>query len=117
MSAAPAALSRSLRVSWATAPTGSSPHPLPRKARAQGLNVFTSTLQEARFPPNRFDVITLFEVIEHVVEPLPLLRECHRILRPDGVLLIGIGNTSSWTVRSMGGRAGITSASPSTAAT
>jgi len=73
-------------------------------ARAQGLNVFTGTLQEAQFPPNRFDAITLFEVIEHVVEPLPLLRECHRILRPDGVLLIGTGNTSSWTVRSMGAR-------------
>ncbi|CAA9892437.1 conserved hypothetical protein [Candidatus Methylobacter favarea] len=46
---------------------------------------------------NSFDTITLHEVIEHISDPIPLLKECARILRPNGVLLIGTGNTDSWT--------------------
>jgi len=81
--------------------------PAPRAAaaaRAAGLEVFVGTLEEARFPQHRFDAITLFEVIEHLPAPLALLRECHRILKPGGVMLIGTGNTASWTVRAMGAR-------------
>ncbi|MCC6532415.1 MAG: class I SAM-dependent methyltransferase [Burkholderiales bacterium] len=73
-------------------------------ARAAGLDVFTGTLEQAAFPAASFDAVTLFEVIEHLPRPLPLLRECHRILRPGGMLLIGTGNTASWTVRCLGAR-------------
>jgi len=81
--------------------------PAPRAAataRASGVEVCCGTLDEARFPQHRFDAITLFEVIEHLASPLALLRECHRILKPGGIMLIGTGNTASWTVRSMGAR-------------
>lgn len=44
--------------------------------------------------------MTLFEVIEHVDDPIGLLWACYRVLRPGGVLVIGTGNTDSWT-RSM----------------
>jgi 2-polyprenyl-3-methyl-5-hydroxy-6-metoxy-1,4-benzoquinol methylase len=54
-------------------------------------------LEEAAFPAQSFDALTLFEVIEHLREPLALLRECHRVLRPGGVLMIGTGNRASWT--------------------
>lgn len=35
------------------------------------------------------DSILSFDVFEHVEDPVPLLRECRRILRPGGKLLIG----------------------------
>ena len=70
-------------------------------ARAQGLHVHTGLLADIRLPPASFDAITLFEVIEHLKEPLPLLRECHRVLKPGGLLVLSTGNTASWTVAVM----------------
>jgi SAM-dependent methyltransferase len=35
---------------------------------------------------------------------LPLLRECHRILRPGGLLMIGTGNRDSWRAQSQRAR-------------
>jgi SAM-dependent methyltransferase len=73
-------------------------------AQAAGLNVRQALLEEAAYPADSFDAITLFEVLEHVREPLPLLRECHRILAPRGLVVIGTGNTASWTASAMTSR-------------
>jgi len=68
-------------------------------ARGLGFDVFPGFLQDARYPDNHFDVVTLFEVIEHLLEPAKLITEIHRILKPGGLLLIGTGNADSWTVK------------------
>ena len=73
-------------------------------ARAAGLSVHAGLLEEQRFAAASFDVVTLFEVIEHLPAPLALLRECHRILRPNGILIASTGNTASWTVAAMQAR-------------
>src|SRR5471030_1624910 len=70
-------------------------------ARALGLVVHTGLLADINLPAASFDAITLFEVIEHLKEPLPLLRECHRVLKPGGFLVLSTGNTASWTVAAM----------------
>ena len=70
-------------------------------ARAQGFEVHTGLLADLHLPPASFDAITLFEVIEHLKAPLPLMRECHRVLKPGGLLVISTGNTASWTVAAM----------------
>ena len=70
-------------------------------ARAQGLQVHTGLLADIRLPSASFDAITLFEVIEHLKEPLALLRECQRVLKPGGLLVLSTGNTASWTVAAM----------------
>jgi 2-polyprenyl-3-methyl-5-hydroxy-6-metoxy-1,4-benzoquinol methylase len=73
-------------------------------AQAAGLDVRQGLLEEAAYPPGSFDALTLFEVVEHVRELLPLLRECHRVLAPNGLVVIGTGNTASWTARALGAR-------------
>jgi len=38
----------------------------------------------------RFDLIVAFSVLEHVPDPLPVLKGIHRLLKPGGELLVGI---------------------------
>lgn len=73
-----------------------------RTAQAAGFRVFCGTLEAAAFEPGSFDAITILEVIEHLRDPVSLLRECRRVLKPGGVLAIGTGNAGSLTVRALG---------------
>jgi 2-polyprenyl-3-methyl-5-hydroxy-6-metoxy-1,4-benzoquinol methylase len=75
-----------------------------RSAQAAGLRVRQGLLEEVAFPDQAFDVVTLFEVIEHVREILPLFRECRRILKREGLLVIGTGNADSWAASFMRSR-------------
>jgi 2-polyprenyl-3-methyl-5-hydroxy-6-metoxy-1,4-benzoquinol methylase len=68
-------------------------------AHSKGLDVRCGFLEDQHFSECYYDVITLFEVIEHLKNPVPLLRECHRILKPGGLMFISTGNAASWTVR------------------
>jgi SAM-dependent methyltransferase len=72
-------------------------------ARNAGFDVFAGRLQEAPWPASSFEIITLIELIEHVPDPLDLLRACHRLLVPGGVVLINTPNAASWTARVMRG--------------
>ncbi|GMR00591.1 MAG: hypothetical protein BMS9Abin18_1456 [Zetaproteobacteria bacterium] len=81
--------------------------PAPRAAvtaRNLGFEVFTGFLHDAKYPNHAFDIVTLFEVIEHLREPLVLAHEINRILKPGGIWLIGTGNVDSWTAHFMGAR-------------
>src|SRR6267378_2623329 len=56
-------------------------------------------LEAIGFPPNYFDAFTLWHVLEHVANPRALLAEIHRILKPDGVLLVAVPNFGSLEAR------------------
>lgn len=71
-------------------------------AQASGLKVFNGLLHEAQFANASFDAISLLEVIEHLKEPLQVLKESARLLRPGGVMLVGTGNADSWTAKAFG---------------
>lgn len=73
-------------------------------ARALGRKVRTGLLAAQAYADHQFDAVSLFEVLEHLREPLPLLHECRRILKPGGILMISTGNAQSWTVAAMGAR-------------
>lgn len=70
-------------------------------AQLAGFEVFSGFLHEANYPDKSFDVITLFEIVEHVGDPLVLIAECRRILKPGGVLVINTPNADSWTAQFM----------------
>lgn len=56
------------------------------------LNVFDGFLDEARFPDHYFDVITMYEVIEHVPDPTRFLLEVRRIIKEDGIIELSTPN-------------------------
>ncbi len=57
-----------------------------------GLDVEATPFEEQRFPENHFDIITLWQVLEHVPYPLMVLKEVHRILKPGGLLATSTPN-------------------------
>lgn len=70
----------------------------------KGLDVTTGLLEEARFPDQVFEVVTINHVLEHVVCPQAMLQEIGRILAPDGLLVIGVPNIGSIMARLKGAR-------------
>ncbi|HVA01221.1 MAG TPA: class I SAM-dependent methyltransferase [Terriglobia bacterium] len=59
------------------------------------LTVISGTLEGARLPPASFDAVTTHHVVEHVPDPVALMAECRRILRPGGRLVMITPNSSS----------------------
>ena len=68
-----------------------------RCAREENLlTVHEGTLESAVFPDNGFDAIVMNHVIEHIYNPVELLKECHRIIKPGGRVILITPNIESW---------------------
>lgn len=59
------------------------------------------TIQEATYPKASFDVITMFDVFEHLQDPLRDMKKLRSLLKPGGVILIATGDTRSVAARIM----------------
>lgn len=67
-----------------------------RKSRElYGVTVFNEPIERARLPRNQFDLITLWGVLEHLSQPIPVLTEVIKHLAPDGSLLVMVPNFDS----------------------
>jgi SAM-dependent methyltransferase len=64
--------------------------------RKLGLDVYHGTVDEPHFPDDYFDVVTMWDVIEHLHDPFETLLEIRRILKPGGKLIISTPNAYSW---------------------
>jgi len=64
-------------------------------ARKRGITVTVGTLEKHRYSDNFFDVITLSQVIEHVHHPDIVLKECAKLLKPNGILWMATPNANS----------------------
>jgi 2-polyprenyl-3-methyl-5-hydroxy-6-metoxy-1,4-benzoquinol methylase len=67
-----------------------------------GLNVYPGTLEEANFAADTFDAVTLNHVIEHVHDPVNLLKACWRVLKPGGRFVVVTPNIDSLAHRWLG---------------
>jgi len=70
--------------------------------------VHTGTLEEAiaakGHQPQSFDLVTLWDVIEHVPDPQTVLRQLHKLVKPGGRLLLETQNVASRWARLLGPR-------------
>lgn len=68
------------------------------------VRIIDGKLSDHELPEHSFDVITLWQVFEHIAEPLLLLVELRRLLRPDGLLVIAVPNIESFQATLTGKR-------------
>lgn len=83
---------------WGVEPAGFAREILIKK----NIRALNDTFLNVDLPENYFDVVTMFDVIEHIVNPLAHLRKVWKILKDDGVLLIATPNVDSLTARVSG---------------
>ncbi|HEV2423307.1 MAG TPA: class I SAM-dependent methyltransferase [Terriglobia bacterium] len=92
----------------------------PKRWDRYGIEVMPAALREARrrlgadrilaedlsaavLPDAQFDVITFWDVLEHLPDPVAALRQSFRLLRPGGLLLVRAPNLASYLARRFGG--------------
>jgi 2-polyprenyl-3-methyl-5-hydroxy-6-metoxy-1,4-benzoquinol methylase len=63
--------------------------------RSRGLDLRAVSLEEAGFAPGSFDAVSLFDVIEHLFDPLRTLRAAIDLLAPGGILFLYVPNYDS----------------------
>lgn len=69
-----------------------------------GKKVKKAFLSETDFRQESFDVITLFDVFEHLEDPKMDLEKINKILKNNGLLVIATGDTGSFWARISGRR-------------
>jgi SAM-dependent methyltransferase len=64
--------------------------------------VFNGKLEDCNFKPEMFDVITMFDLIEHVRTPAQTLGRAADLLKPDGIIMITTPDNKSLSRKFMG---------------
>lgn len=60
-----------------------------------GARVFVGNILDAQFPPSSFDVITCFDVFEHLYEPRLVMTRVADWLKPGGIFYVLVPNVDS----------------------
>jgi 2-polyprenyl-3-methyl-5-hydroxy-6-metoxy-1,4-benzoquinol methylase len=60
-----------------------------------GIRALSGTLPHAELEPGSFDVVTMWHSLEHVHDPLGVLRAAYHLLAPGGRLMVAVPNIDS----------------------
>ena len=63
------------------------------------IDVFKGDLEEAHFPEDSFDVVTIWHTLEHIPDPMAALKEINRLLKKDGLLVVAVPNLNNYITR------------------
>lgn len=83
---------------WSASGIEISPHAA-EEARKLGLDVKAGVLEDAGYPDESFDCVTMWDVLEHVPDPTAHMREVYRILAAKGIVVIGTPNLGHFQFR------------------
>ncbi len=90
------------RRGWDTYLTDVSDYAVIESRKKFGINGFISGPEKIPVKPACFDLITMYDVIEHLSHPMDLLRDIKRALSSDGILHVTTPNIASLSGRLMG---------------
>ena len=76
-----------------------SPAAVKHASAAHGLDVSVATLEDSKLAARSFDVITVFECIEHMLEPKTAMHAAAALLRERGLLVITTPNVDGFVPR------------------
>jgi SAM-dependent methyltransferase len=76
----------------------------PREVRE---NIVCDVMRPGLFQPMSFDLVCLFQVLDHLPDPASVLAECFRVLRPGGRVLCLNHNVRAVSARLLGQRSPI----------
>ncbi|MCS6851550.1 MAG: class I SAM-dependent methyltransferase [Gemmataceae bacterium] len=92
-------LERMRRQGWQVTGIDVSPRAVELVRRGLGLPAVIGSLPHPDFAPASFDVITMWHSLEHVHQPLAVLRAARQLLAPGGRLLVAVPNIDSLPFR------------------
>lgn len=95
-------LNRMHEQGWEVLGLDANPEAVRRIHAELGLPALDGSLPHPDLVPGTFDVITMWHALEHVHQPLEVLREAHRLLAPGGKLLLASPNIDSLPFRWFG---------------
>ena len=70
-----------------------------KQAASHGIIILGKSIFDLDPNVYQFDRITVMDVVEHVVEPLPFLVRAKDLLKPGGILLLQTGDSAAWQWR------------------
>ncbi|MDD2892294.1 MAG: class I SAM-dependent methyltransferase [Halothiobacillaceae bacterium] len=88
-------LRRMQKRGWQVAGTDFDEQATRRVSERYGIETHVGDLPQCALPAASFDAITLSQSIEHLYDPGATLRECLRLLRPGGLLVMTTPNAAS----------------------
>lgn len=74
------------------------------RGKSRGLNIEQGTIEDHCFELNSFDMVCLWDVIEHLPNPREALIEAKKLLKPNGILLINYPDIGTWQAKIAGKR-------------
>ncbi len=75
-----------------------------RVAEKFGYEVYVGLFDANLYPTDSFDYVTMDQVIEHVQDPIAVLRGVAQVLRPGGVAILTTPNVAGWGRKLFGRR-------------
>jgi 2-polyprenyl-3-methyl-5-hydroxy-6-metoxy-1,4-benzoquinol methylase len=73
------------------------------QARARGLRMIEGTLATSGLADASIDVVTMWDVIEHLTDPFAEIQQAYRLLKPGGLLVVHTMDIDSLFARVLGG--------------
>ncbi len=80
------------KIGWNAVGVDTSPKAVELAKKELNLDILSDRLENCSFKPESFDVIVLLAVLEHVFEPLTMMKQVKSLLKPGGTVIFSTPN-------------------------